>query len=259
MHNVEKCLDKRFINDNVEYCTKWFDFDHIDNRLQPEVNLVHAEKVLEYDGMQSTNKSIKFDSISQVAEEMKNKDVINNSPIKEVAKEMKPKGVINNSLIKEVTKKIEPKGVINSSITKVADKNERKDEINKTSINQVSEESEHKDETYNSSINQVAVEIEHNPVIDIVDNNDSTVGINKVEHESEVMRIEHNVEGRKLEVIVDCTDVGGELFFCVKWVGVETEAYVPATVANHNWPLKVVEFYVRKLKQTPLFAEIEKL
>lgn len=132
-------------------------------------------------------------------------------------------------------------------------------------INQDAKEIEPKSVIDNTYINEGADESNGNHIINDIDvnnfddNDGSTADSNKAEPKLEDMPVECDFEGRELDAIVDCAVAGGEFMYRVKWKGVEMETLMPATVANHTWPWKVIAFYTKKLKNSDLFAAIEKL
>lgn len=274
MFTVEEILDKRVVNGKVEYYIKWAGYSHSDNTWEPEVNLECPKQILDYERMQSKNKKLKLNSIDHSAQVIDRKPVINHDSMNQIDEKIDCKPVINSSSTNQLVEGIERKPVIsNSSIDQVAEKieNNVKPTINNDSNNQVTEEIDCKLAINNNSVNQVAEAIESNdkPVIsdssnnqvaeaversafnenDVNGDNDgSTVETSKDEDgDSDDMHVKYDFGEREPEVIVGCTNAGGELFFLVKWKGVQMADLVPAKVANNKWPQIVIAFYQERL------------
>lgn len=52
---------------------------------------------------------------------------------------------------------------------------------------------------------------------------------------------------KKLERIIGCSNVYGNLMFMIKWIGIEEVVLIPAKYANIKWEQEVIQFYEERI------------
>ena len=214
---VEKILNKRVIDGNIEYFLKWKGFSDEDNTWERKDSLQCFHLM---DQFEEEHKPIDGKDSHKAID--KNKD-----QNKDISKELNKSG-----------DKSQNRDQTNDDCNQNKDRNCVKPE----------EESENAKESKNKQKRSNGSEA-HKSRKRLKANEEDVKTTEEVKPESEVKGFDRKLEAEK---ICGATDRNGILMFLIKWKGVNEADLVPASLANIKIPQTVIQFYERNLvfKQT---------
>jgi len=271
---VEKIVDKRKRNGNIEYLIKWKDWSAEDNTWEPEEHLSCPDLVKEFELEYKKKKEMKEKKKERLKEKVKDRPKENRLRLRETDKDHERlSGKAKEELMKESEKvkeseklkesskqsKVDEKSNDNDTLASKKKRLKRLDSISRspsphknhldTSNKNLYKKSKPIQDSEEKTSRKKEEKLEKYEESDNDEENDEEDGDDDDE-EVEMTGFKRGLQAKK---ILGAIRIDDKLMFLIKWEGSNKQDLVSAKEANVKCPQIVINYYQKRLRWVPEF------